>query len=57
MIRLKERDLLHKGKRKNCLDMVRSLPIPHETVLIVYNDGKEKTRVVHSNAIPVKLPG
>jgi hypothetical protein len=57
VIRLKERDLIHKGKRKHCLDMATSLPAPHESVLIVYDDGKEKRRVVRYNAIAVKLPG
>jgi hypothetical protein len=57
VIRLKERDLIHKGKRKNCVQMAKSLSVPHETVLIIYEDGKEKRKVVHYNALPVKLPG
>jgi hypothetical protein len=32
------------------------LPTPYETVLIVYEEGKEKKRTVYYNAIPVKLP-
>lgn len=56
VIRLKERDLLHKGKRKNCFDIALCLPTPYETVLIIYEDGKEKRRKVQYNAIPVKLP-
>ena len=56
VIRLKERDLIHRGKRKNCLDIARCLPTPYETVLIIYDDGKEKKRTVQYNAIPVKLP-
>jgi len=54
--RLKERDLIHKGKRKHCLDMATSLPTPYESVLIVYDDGKEKRRTVQYNAVRVKLP-
>jgi hypothetical protein len=56
VIRVKERDLLHKGKRKHCSDIALCLPTPHETVLIIYEDGKEKRRKVQYNAIPVKLP-
>lgn len=48
--------MLHKGKRKNCSDIALCLPTPHETVLIIYEDGKEKRRKVQYNAIPVKLP-
>jgi hypothetical protein len=57
VIRLKNRDLLHKGNRKNCCDTAICLPTPYETVLIIYEDGKEKRRKVQYNAIPVKLPG
>jgi hypothetical protein len=56
VIRLKERDLIHRGKRKGCFDIARCLPTPYETVLIIYDDGKEKKRTVQYNAIPVKLP-
>lgn len=56
VIRLKERDLIHRGRRKNCLDIAGCLPTPYETVLIIYDDGKEKKRTVQYNAIPVKLP-
>jgi hypothetical protein len=56
VIRLKERDLIHKGKRKHCLDMATALPTPHESVLIVYDDGKEKRRIVRYNAVQVLLP-
>jgi hypothetical protein len=56
VIRLKERDLIHKGKRKHCLDMAMTLPMPHESVLVVYDDGKEKRRAVKYNAVAVKLP-
>ena len=56
VIRLKERDLTHTGKRKHCLDMATTLPMPHESVLVVYDDGKEKRRAVKYNAVAVKLP-
>jgi hypothetical protein len=57
VIRLKQRDLIHKGKRKDCLEMAQVLPTPHETVLIIYEVGKENKRKVQYNAIQVKLPG
>ena len=57
VIRLRDRDLIHKGKRRNCFEIAKALPTPYETVLIVYEDGKEKRRKVQHNAIPVKLPG
>jgi hypothetical protein len=56
VIRLRDRDLVHRGKRKNCLDIAKVLPTLYETVLIFYEDGKEKKRKVYYNAIPVKLP-
>jgi hypothetical protein len=56
VIRLEERDLLHRGRRKNCLDLAKVLPTPYETVLIVYEEGQEKKRTVSYNAVPVKLP-
>lgn len=56
VIRLNDRDLIHRGKRKNCCDMAKALPTPHESILIIYDDGKEKRRKVQYNAILVKLP-
>lgn len=56
VIRLQGRDLLHKGKRRNCEEMARSLPTPYETALIIYEEGQEKRRAIRYNAIPVKLP-
>ncbi|GAB4544289.1 MAG: hypothetical protein Fur0020_13690 [Thermodesulfovibrionia bacterium] len=56
VIRLRDRDLVHKGKRKNCLKMALSIPTPYETILIIYEDGKEKRKKVQYNAIEVKLP-
>lgn len=46
VIRLRDRDLIHKGKRKNCLKMAMQVPTPYETILIVYEDDKEKRRKV-----------
>lgn len=57
VIRLVERDLIHKGQKKNCLEMAKALPTPYETVMIVFDDGKEKRKTVQYNALPVKLPG
>jgi hypothetical protein len=56
VIRLVDRDLIHQGKRRNCCDLAKALPTPDETVLIVYEEGKEKKRTVQYNAVPVKLP-
>jgi hypothetical protein len=56
VIRLVKRDLIHKGRRRNCCDLARVVPTPYETILIVYEDGKEKKRTVQYNAIKVKLP-
>ena len=56
VIRLVKRNLIHKGRRRNCCDLARVVPTPYETVLIVYEDGKEKKRTVQYNAITVKLP-
>lgn len=56
VIRLVGRDLIHHGRRRNCYDLAKVLPTPYETVLIVYEEGKEKKRTVHYNAVPVKLP-
>jgi len=36
--------------------MAKSLPTPYETILILYDNGKEKKRKVEYNAVPVKLP-
>ena len=57
VIRLVDRDLIHQGRRRrDCCDLAKVLPTPYETVSIVYEEGKEKKRTVHYNAIPVKLP-
>lgn len=57
VIRLRDRDLIHKGKRKNCLALAWRLKTPYETTLIVYEDGKERRRKVSYNATEVRLPG
>jgi len=56
VIRLVDRDLIHQGRRRNCCELSKVLPTPYETVLIVYEEGKEKRRAVRYNAVPVKLP-
>jgi len=56
VIRLVGRDLVHQGRRRNCCELAKVLPTPYETVLIVYEEGKEKKRTVRYNAVPVKLP-
>jgi len=58
VIRLaQKRDLIHKGSKKNCRLIATTLPCPHETVIIKYEDGKEEKTTVSYNALPVKLPG
>jgi hypothetical protein len=57
VIRLKDRDVIHRGRRKNCRDLTKAPPTPYERVLIVYEEGKEKRRSVQYNAVAVKLPG
>lgn len=56
VIRLVARDLIHQGRRRNCWDLAKMLPTPYETVLIVYEEGRERRRAVRYNAVPVKLP-
>jgi hypothetical protein len=52
----KKRDLIHKGKQKNCHLMASSLSCPHKAVLIKYEGGKEQEKIVFYSAVPVKLP-
>ena len=56
VIRLKKRDLVHRGILKDCCDLARYLPTPHKTILVVYEDGKEKKRMVTYNAVSVRHP-
>jgi hypothetical protein len=56
VIRLKKRDLLHRGILKDCRALARYLPTPHETILVVYEDGQEKKTKVTYNAVSVKHP-
>jgi hypothetical protein len=46
VIRLLNRDLIHAGRRRNCVDLAKVVPTPYETVLIIYEDGKEKKRSI-----------
>jgi hypothetical protein len=46
VIRLRERNLIHRGKRRNCLDLAKALPTPHEAEWIVYYEGRKKKRTV-----------
>jgi len=58
VIRLAQsRDLIHKGVKKNCRLLASTLPCPHETVIIKYEEGKEEKTTVSYNALPVRLPG
>ena len=53
----KTRDLVHHGKKRNCLLLATMLPCPHETVIITYEAGKEEKITVSYNVLSVKLPG
>jgi hypothetical protein len=57
VIRLRKRDLVHRGVKRDCCEMARVLPCHFEATLITYEEGKEKVRTVWYNAIAVKLPG
>jgi hypothetical protein len=54
---MKKRDLIHRGKNKNCFLLASCLPCNNEATLIKYEDGKEKIKTVYYNAVKVKLPG
>ncbi len=56
VIRLSNRTLVHHGKGRNCCELAKVLPTPYETVLIIYEEGKEREKKVQYNAVPVKLP-
>ncbi|HMK52219.1 MAG TPA: hypothetical protein VK551_06945 [Thermodesulfobacteriota bacterium] len=56
VIRLVNRTLIHHGKGRNCCELAKVLPTPYKTALIIYEEGKERKKTVHYNAVPVKLP-
>ena len=53
VIRLVDRDLIHRGRRRNCCDLAKVLPTPYETVLIVYEEGRRKRG--RFNIMPYRL--
>jgi len=58
VIRLqKNRDLVHKGIKKNCFLLASALPCPHETAIIKYEEGKEQKTTIFYGAVAVRLPG
>jgi len=56
VIRLKKRAVIHRGVSKDSYDLARYLPTPHETLLVVYEDGQETREKVTYNAVSVKHP-
>ena len=56
VVRLRKRELVHRGVKRDCCEMARVLPCHFEATLIKYEEGKEKVRSVWYNAIAVKLP-
>ena len=58
VIRLvKNRDLIHRGIKKNCYLLAAALPCPYTAVIIKYEDGKEQAITISYNAVAVRLPG
>jgi len=58
VIRLqKNRDIIHRGIKKNCFLLATALPCPFETIIIRYEGGKEQKTTIFYNALPVQLPG
>jgi len=57
VIRLRKRDLLHRGLKRDCCEMARVLPCHFKATLITYEEGREKVRTVWYGALSVKLPG
>ncbi len=57
VIRLsKRRNLIRRGKERNCYEIAKRLSTPYKTIIIKYEDGKEKVKSVYYNAVEVKLP-
>ena len=57
VIRLRKRDLVHRGLKRDCCEMARVLPCHCEATLITYEEGRERVRSVWYNALSVKLLG
>jgi hypothetical protein len=57
VIRLRKRDLVHRGLKRDCCEMARALPCHFKATLITYEEGRERVRSVWYNALSVKLPG
>ena len=57
VIRLRKRDLIHRGVKRGCCEMARVLPCHFKATLITYEEGREKVRTVCYGALSVKLPG
>ena len=56
VVRLKRRDLVHRGVKRDCCEMARVLPCDSKATLITYEEGKEKLRTVWYSAVSAKLP-
>jgi hypothetical protein len=57
VVRLKRRDVVHHGAKRDCYEMAKVLPCHFKATLITYEEGKEKVRTVRYGAVSVKLPG
>ena len=51
----KNRDLVHKGIKKNCF-LLRYCASLYETAIIKYEEGKEQKTTIFYNAVAVELP-
>jgi len=57
VIRLRKRDLVYRGLKRDCCELARVLPCHFQATLIKYEEGREKVRTVWYNAISVRLAG
>ncbi len=56
VIRLRKRDIMHKGARKDCQEFARYLSCPYQAHIIKYEDGKETKKIINYNSVQIKLP-
>ena len=57
VIRLKGRDLIHRGMKRDCGELARMLPCHWKATVVKYEDGREKVKTLWYNAVVVRLPG
>ena len=57
VIRLKGRDLVHRGIKRDCCELARVFPCHFKATLIKYEEGRERVKTVWYGAVSVRLPG